>query len=112
MDTGTGDHQRRDNAVDKETTNNVLYVTNEFSVQELLDKSKDFLTKTYGKKEGVDFLVSFLSWVYLQLSTLCENRKTAKKYTGRITCKRMLLLHTDIYSAHPHAHWMSVLNKY
>ena len=32
-----------------------------------MDKEKELLTKTDGKKEGVDFLVSSLSWIYLQL---------------------------------------------
>ena len=32
-----------------------------------MDKEKELLTKTDGKKEGVDFLVPYLSWVYLQL---------------------------------------------
>ena len=40
MDTGTGDHQRIHAALDEETTNNVLYVPNVLSVQELMDKAK------------------------------------------------------------------------
>ena len=68
MDTGTVSHQRRHAAVDEETTNNILYAPNVFSVQELVEKANELLTKTDGKKEGVGFLVPSISWVYLQLS--------------------------------------------
>ena len=63
-DTGTGAHQLIHAAVDEETTKNVSYVPNMLSVKELVDKAKDLLTKIDGKKEGVDFLVPSLLWVY------------------------------------------------
>ena len=63
-DTGTRDYNRRHATADEETTNNVLYAPNVLSVQELMDKAKELLTKTNGKKEDVDFLVPYLLWVY------------------------------------------------
>ena len=90
MDTGTGAHPQRHAAVDEETTNNVSYAPNVLSVQELVDKSKELLTKIDGKKEGVDFLVPSLLWVYLQLSPSHENRKTVERYIGKLSFKRML----------------------
>ena len=60
---GTGDHQKRHTAVYEETTHNVSYAPNVFSVQELVDDAKELLTKRDGKKTGVDFLVPSLSWV-------------------------------------------------
>ena len=79
---------------------------NVFYVQELVYKAKDLLTKTDGNKEGVDFLVSSILWVYLQLSPSHENQKTAERYTGKLPFKRMLLLCTDRGSVHPtHTEW-------
>ena len=112
MDTGTGDHQRRHTELDKEKTNNFSYAPNVLSVQELVDKEKELLPKTDGKKQGVDFLVPYLLWVYLQLPLSHENRKTAERYTGEIPFKHMILSRTNIYSAHLHAHWVVVLKKY
>ena len=77
-----------------------------------MDKAKELPTKTDGKKEGVDFLVPYLSCVYLQLSPSYENRKNAERYTGKLPFKRMLLLRIVRDSYHPHAHWLAVLNKY
>ena len=77
-----------------------------------MDKSKELLTKIDGKKEGVVFLVPSLLWVYLQLSPSHENRKTVERYTGKLPFKRMRFSCTDIDSAHPHAHWVEVLNEY
>ena len=73
MDTGTGYHQWRHSEKDEETTNNVLYAPNVLSVQEMVDKAKELITETDGKKEGVDFIVPSLSWVYLKLSPSHEN---------------------------------------
>ena len=64
MDTCTGAHNRLHATADEETTNNVFYAPNVLSVQELMDKAKELLTKTNGKKEDVDFLVPYLLWVY------------------------------------------------
>ena len=50
MDTGTGAHKRRHAAADEETNNNVLYAPKFLSIQELLDKEKELITKTDGKK--------------------------------------------------------------
>ena len=69
-----------------------------------MDKAKELLTETGGKKEGVGFLVSSLLWVYLQLSSSHENRKTMEVYTGELPFKHMLLSRTDRDSAHLHAH--------
>ena len=66
IDNGTGAYKRRHAAEDKETNNNVSYAPNVLSIQELMDKAKYILTKKYGIKEGVDFIVPYLSWVYLQ----------------------------------------------
>ena len=83
-----------------------------FSVQELVEKAKELLTETDGKKEGVDFLVPSLSHLYLQLSPLHENRETVKRYTGKLPFSRMILLRTDRDSSHPHLHWVVGLKKY
>ena len=64
MNTVTRDHNLRHAVSDEEITNNVLYAPNVLSVQELMDKAKELLTKTNGKKEDVDFLVPYLLWVY------------------------------------------------
>ena len=61
MDTGTGSHQQRHAAVDEKTTNKVSYAPNIFSVQELVEKAKELINETDGKKKGVDFLVPSLS---------------------------------------------------
>ena len=79
MDTFTVSHQRRQAAVDEETTNNVSYAPNVLSVQELVDKAKGILIETDAKKGGVDFLVPSLSWAYLQLSPSQGNRKTEER---------------------------------
>ena len=50
MDTSTGAHKRLHAAPDEETTNKVLYKPNVMSVQELMDKAQELLTKTDGKK--------------------------------------------------------------
>ena len=50
MDTVTVDHKRRHATAYEETTNNVLCVPNVLLSQKLMDKAKDVLTKTYGKK--------------------------------------------------------------
>ena len=50
MDTETGAHNRRHAASDEETTNNVSYVPNVLSIQELTDKAKELLTEIDGKK--------------------------------------------------------------
>ena len=112
MDTETGAHNRRHAASDEETTNNVLYATNVLSIQELINKSKDLLTKMYGRKEVVDFIVPYISWFYLQLSTLHENQKTEYRYTGKLPFKHMLLSHTYRDNAHTRAHWVAGLKKY
>ena len=112
MDTGTGSHQRRNAAVYEETTNKILYAPYVLSVKKLVDKAKELLTETDAKKEGVDFLLPSLSWVYLQLSPSHENRKTAERYAGKLPFKRMILSRTDRDSAHLNAHWVAGLKKY
>ena len=101
MDTSTGDHKRLHSAPDEEKTNKVLYEQNVLSVQELIDKAKEILTKIDGKKEGVDFLVPYILLVYLQQSPLHEDQKTQERYTVNLTFKRKLLLCTDRDNAHP-----------
>ena len=49
VDTGTGAHKRLYAASYEKTTNNFLYAPNVLSVQELMDKAKELLTKTDGK---------------------------------------------------------------
>ena len=112
MDKVTGAHKWRHAAGDQEITNNVLYAPNMLSIKELTDKAKQFPTKTYGKKEGVDFLVPSLSWVYLQPMPSYENSQTAEIQTGNIPFKRIILLRTDIDNYHHHAHWVVGLNRY
>ena len=99
-------------AIYEETTNNVPYAPNVLSFKELVDKAKELLTETDGRKEGVYFLVPSLSWVYLQLSTSHEKRKTVERYTGKLPFERMILLRKDRDSANPHAQWVEGLNKY
>ena len=106
MDTGTGVRQWRHAAVYEETNNNVFNAPNVLSVHELVDKGKDLLTKTDGKKGVVDFIVPSISWVYLQLSPWHENRKIAERYTGKLPFKRIILSRTAIYIDHTHAHWV------
>ena len=77
-----------------------------------MDNAKDLLTETDGKKEGVNFLISSLSWVYLQLLLLHEKQKAAERYTGKPTFKRIILSRTDRDSAHPHVHCVAVFKKY
>ena len=112
MDTGTRTHQQRHVEVYEETTNNVSYVPNVLSVQELMYKAKEILTETDGKKEGVDFFVPYLLWVYLQVSPSRENQKTAERYTGKLPFKRIIFSCTYRDSACPHAHWVAGLKKY
>ena len=81
------------------------------SVKELVDNAKDPLTETDWKKEGVNFLISSLSWVYLQILLLHENQKTAERYTGKPTFKRILLSRIDRDSAHPHVHCVAVFRN-
>ena len=59
------------------------------SVQELMDKAKDLLTKTDGKKEGVDFLVPYLLWVYLQLSPLHDNQNNIERFMVNLSFNSM-----------------------
>ena len=66
-DTGTGSHTRLHVETDEETTDNFLYAPNVISIQELMGREKDLITRIDGKKEGVGFLVIYISWVYLQL---------------------------------------------
>ena len=49
MDTSTGDHKQIYAEPDEETTNKVLYTPNVLSVQELIDKAKEIITKIDGK---------------------------------------------------------------
>ena len=51
MDTCIGAHKRRHAAADEEKNNSVIYAPNVLSIQELMDKAKNLLTKTDGKKE-------------------------------------------------------------
>ena len=53
--------------------------------------------------------MTYILWVYLQLSSSHNNRKTAEIYIENISFKRMLLSHTCIFNAHPRAHWVSGL---
>ena len=82
------------------------------SIQENMENSKEILTKTYGKKEGANFIVCYLSWVHLQLLTLHKNRKNAEMYIGKLPFEFMMLLRTERDNYHPHAHWVAVLKKY
>ena len=82
------------------------------SIQEQMENSKEILTKTYGKKEGANFIVCYLSWVHLQLLTLHKNRKTAEIYMWKLPFKRMILSRTDRDNYHPHAQWVAALKKY
>ena len=75
-------------------------------------KSKENPTKTYGKKEGVDFIVPYILWVYLQLTSSHKERKTAERYTENLPFNRMILSRTDRDNDHPNAHWVEVLKKY
>ena len=49
-DTCIGAYKRRHDAGDEETTNNVSYVPNVLSIQELTDKTKELLTEIDGRK--------------------------------------------------------------
>ena len=112
MDTCTGSHNWRNAAANDETTDIILYAKNVLSIQTIMDKVKELLTQKYGKSEGDGFIVPSIFWVYLNLSTLHENQKTAEIYTVNPPFKRMLLLRTEIDNAYPHSHWVAGLDKY
>ena len=93
--TGTGAHNRRHATSYEGTTNIISYAPNLLSIQELMEKEKELITEKYRKKEGVDFLVPYISWVYLELSPLYKNQKTVERYKWNLPLKNMILLCKD-----------------
>ena len=81
------------------------------SIPKLIEKTKQHLVENDKNKEGVDFDVPSKSWVYLQLSPMSDNRKTAKRYTCKIPFKHKLVSWEERDSLYPHAHWVAGTKK-
>ena len=81
------------------------------SIPKLIEETKQLLVENDKNKEGVDFDVPSKSWVYLQLSPMGKNRKTANSYTGKLAFKHKLASWEERDSLYPHAHWVAVTKK-
>ena len=79
-------------------------------MSQLIENTNLLLVDT-DKKEGVDFCVPCLSWVYLDLFPSYEKRKITEGYTRELTFKNILQLRNIRDSFHPHGHWESTIKN-